>query len=121
MKAKTGISLAGLPPWDQGLRVGLVSNGPKGACHAALKCRNSLHEAIFRHLNPELAHLFVLKSLNETGAYKGHIEIYALISRTNFSKNFVRVLCAVIRDFSAGIMHLYPGKRLKTNRRDSGI
>jgi hypothetical protein len=26
---------------------------------------------------------------------------------------FVRVLCAVIRDFSAGIMHLYPGKRLK--------
>jgi xylan 1,4-beta-xylosidase len=55
MKAKTGISLAGLPPWDQGLRVGLVSNGPKGACHAALKCRNSLHEAIFRHLNPGIS------------------------------------------------------------------
>jgi xylan 1,4-beta-xylosidase len=28
--AKTAISLAGLPPWDQGLRVGLVSNGTKG-------------------------------------------------------------------------------------------
>jgi hypothetical protein len=28
--AKEAVSLAGLPPWDHGLRVGLVANGPKG-------------------------------------------------------------------------------------------
>jgi len=28
--AKEGVSLAGLPPWDHGLRLGLVSQGPKG-------------------------------------------------------------------------------------------
>lgn len=70
---------------------------------------------------PEFAHLFVLKSRNETGAYKGDNGRYALLSRTNFIKNFVRVLCAVIRDFSAIRMHLNRGKRLKTNKRDSGI
>jgi hypothetical protein len=29
-RAKAGVSLAGLPAWDQGLRVGLVSKGAKG-------------------------------------------------------------------------------------------
>ena len=29
--AKTGVSFAGLPAWDQGLRVGLVSKGAKGS------------------------------------------------------------------------------------------
>jgi hypothetical protein len=28
LAAGSTVSLAGLPPWDQGLRIGLVSNGP---------------------------------------------------------------------------------------------
>lgn len=44
MIAKTAISLAGLPPWDQGLRVGLVNNGPKGTqmsfVHFSLDAKN---------------------------------------------------------------------------------
>lgn len=57
--------------------------GAGGDCHAALKCRNGLHEAIFRHLNPGT------KPVSIKGISKS--------------------------------MRLYPGKRLKTNRRDSGI
>ena len=38
-----------------------------------------------------------------------------------FSRNFVRVLCATVQDFSAATIHLNPGKGLKTNKRDSGI
>jgi hypothetical protein len=35
----------------------------------------------------------------------------------HFSRNFVRVLCATVRDFSAVTMQLNPGKELKTNKR----
>ena len=35
--------------------------------------------------------------------------------------NFVLALCATVRDLSATTMHLDPGKRLKTNERDSGV
>jgi hypothetical protein len=42
--AKAAVSLAGLPPWDQGLRVGLVSKGPKGTrasfVHFSLDAKN---------------------------------------------------------------------------------
>lgn len=44
--------------------------------------------------------------------------IFVLISPTNFSSNFVRVLCATFRDFSAVELQLNPGKGLKTNKRD---
>jgi hypothetical protein len=46
---------------------------------------------------------------------------FVLISRTNFTRNFVRVFSATVRDFSAVTMQLNPGKGLKTNKRDSGI
>ena len=70
---------------------------------------------------PELVELFVLKSRTETDARKKVSVIFVLISRTNFSRNFVRVLCATIRDFSAVTMQSNPGKGLKTNKRISGI
>jgi hypothetical protein len=60
-------------------------------------------------------------SRTETDARKKDSVIFVLISRTNFSRNFVRVLCATVRDFSAVTMQLNPGKGLKTNKRDSGI
>jgi hypothetical protein len=47
--------------------------------------------------------------------------IFVLISRTNFSRNFVRVFCATVRDFGAATMQLNSGKELKTNKRDSRI
>jgi hypothetical protein len=51
---------------------------------------------------------------------KGSV-IFVLISRTpNLSRNFVRVLGATVRKFSAVTMQLNPGKGLKTNKRDSG-
>jgi hypothetical protein len=50
---------------------------------------------------PEFAELFVLKSRTETVASKKDSVIFVLISWTNFSRNFVRVLCATVRDFSA--------------------
>jgi hypothetical protein len=68
-----------------------------------------------------LVELFVLKSRTETDARKKVSFILVLISRTNFSRNFVRVLCAKIRDFSAVTMYSNPGKGLKTNKRHSGI
>src|SRR6266852_4327220 len=63
----------------------------------------------------------VLKSRTETEARKKDSVIFVLISRTNFSRNFVRVLCARVRDFSALTMQLNAGKGLKTNKCDSGI
>jgi hypothetical protein len=66
------------------------------------------------------AELFVLKSRTENDARKEDAVIFALISRTNFG-NFVRVLCATVRDFSAVTMQLNPRKGLKTNKRNSGI
>jgi hypothetical protein len=69
---------------------------------------------------PEFAELFVLKSRTESDARKKDSVIFVLISRTNFSRNFVRVLCATVRDFSAVKMQSNPGKGLKTNKRDSG-
>jgi hypothetical protein len=69
---------------------------------------------------PEFAELFVLKSRTESDARKKDSVIFVLISRTNFSRNFVRVLCATVREFSAVKMQSNPGKGLKTNKRDSG-
>jgi hypothetical protein len=69
---------------------------------------------------PEFAELFVLKSRRESDAHKKDSVIFVLISRTNFSKNFVRVLCAAVRDFSAVKMQSNPGKGFKTNKRHSG-
>ena len=65
--------------------------------------------------------MFVLKSRTETDARKKVSVICVLISRTNFDRNFVRVLCATIRDFSAVTVQSNPGKRLKTNKRIYGI
>jgi hypothetical protein len=70
---------------------------------------------------PELVEMFVLKSRTETDARKKVSVISVLISRTNFSRKFVRVLCATIRDLSAVTMQSNPGKGLKTNKRISGI
>jgi hypothetical protein len=69
---------------------------------------------------PEFAELFVFKSRTESDARKKDSVIFVLISRTDFSRNFVRVLCATVRDFSAVKMQSNPGKGLKTNKRDSG-
>jgi hypothetical protein len=65
--------------------------------------------------------LFVLKSRTETDARKEDSFIFALISRTNFSRNFVRDFNATFRDFSAMNLQLNPGNRLITNKRYSGI
>jgi hypothetical protein len=46
---------------------------------------------------PEFAELFVLKSRTESDARKKDSVIFVLVSRTNFSRNFVRVLCATLR------------------------
>jgi hypothetical protein len=69
---------------------------------------------------PEFAGLFVLKSGQKTMQAKKDSVIFVLISRTNFSRNFVRVLCVTVRDFSAVTRQSIPGKGLKTNKRDSG-
>ena len=62
-----------------------------------------------------------LKSRTEADGRKKDSVTFVLISRTNFSGNFVRVLSATVQDFSAVTMQLNPGKGLKTNKRDSGI
>ena len=67
-----------------------------------------------------MAEPFVLKSRTETDARKKDSVIFVLISRINFSRNFVRVLCAIVRDFIAMTMQVNLGKGLKTNKRDSG-
>jgi hypothetical protein len=69
---------------------------------------------------PEFAELFILKSRTESDARKKDSVIFVLISRTNFSLNFVRGLSAKFRGFSATTMHSNPGKGLKTKKRDSG-
>jgi hypothetical protein len=89
-------------------------------CHAALKCRKMRSESKYCTQFPEYAEFFVLKSRIESDACKKDRVIFVLISRTNFSRNFVRVLCATVRDFSAVKMQSNPGKGLKTNKRDSG-
>jgi hypothetical protein len=63
---------------------------------------------------PEFAELFVLKSRTESDARKKDSVIFVLISRTNFSRNFVR-------DFNAMNLQSNPGNRLITNKRYSGI
>jgi len=67
---------------------------------------------------PEFAELFVPKSRTETDARKKDSVIFVLLYRGNFSRNFVRVLCATVRDFGAVTMPLNPGKELKTNKRN---
>jgi hypothetical protein len=46
---------------------------------------------------------------------------FAFKPRTNLAMNFVRLLSAKVRDLTAMIVWLNPGKRLKINSRDSGI
>lgn len=41
------------------------------------------------------------------------IFIFVLIARTNFSRNFVRVLCATVRDFSPMTMQFKSRKRIE--------
>jgi hypothetical protein len=65
--------------------------------------------------------LFVLKSWTETDARKEDSVIFVLISRTNFSRNFVREFSATFREFSAMDLQLNPGNRLITNKRYSEI
>src|ERR1700726_508902 len=77
-------------------------------CLAAFKSRN-LPSCLYSNAGPKPMH------------GKKDSVIFVLISRTNFSRNFVRVLCATIRDFSAVTMQSNPGKGLKTNKRISGI
>jgi hypothetical protein len=60
-------------------------------CRAVLKSRNMRCEGVLRHSIPELVETFVLKSRTETDARTKVIAICVLISRTNFSRNFVRV------------------------------
>jgi hypothetical protein len=45
------------------------------------------------------------------------VSFFALISRTNFSRNFVRVLCATVRDFSAGDNSVKAGKKIENKTR----
>jgi hypothetical protein len=65
--------------------------------------------------------LAAFKSRTETDARKEDSVIFVLISRTNFSRNFVRDFSAKFQDFSAMNLQLNPGNRLITNRRYSGI
>jgi replicative DNA helicase len=61
-----------------------------------------------------------LKSRTETDARKEDSVIFVLISRTNFSTNFVRGLSTKFRDLNAVTMQLNPGKLLKIKKRQSG-
>ena len=74
-----------------------------------------------QHLIPEFVERLVLKSRTEADGRKKDSVTFVLKSRTNFTRNFVRVLSATVRDFGAVTMQLNPGKGLKTNKRDSGI
>jgi hypothetical protein len=69
---------------------------------------------------PEFAELFVLKSRTESDARKKDSVIFVLISRTNFSRNFVRVLCATVRDFSAVIMQSNSGRKKELRKGEYG-
>jgi hypothetical protein len=46
---------------------------------------------------------------------------FAFKPRTNLAMNFGRLLSAKVRDLTAMIVWLNPGKRLKINSRDFGI
>jgi hypothetical protein len=67
---------------------------------------------------PEFSELFVLKFRTESDARKKDGVIFVLISWTNFSRNFVWVICDSL-EFSAVKMQSNPVKGLKTNKRDS--
>jgi hypothetical protein len=77
--------------------------------------------AVARHLIPEFVERLVFKSRTEADGRKKDSVTFVLISRTNFTRNFVRVLSATVRDLTALSLQLNPGKGLKTNKRDSGI
>jgi hypothetical protein len=62
-----------------------------------------------------------LKSRTETDARKKDSVTFVLIPRTNFSRNFVRVLGTPVREFIAVTMQFNPSEGLKTNDLDSGI
>jgi hypothetical protein len=89
----------------------------RSGCRAVLKSRNMFCRAVQRHLNPGIDRA----CRTETDARKEDSVIFVLISRTNFSRNFVRDCSATFRDFSAMNLQLNPGNRLITNKRYSGI
>jgi hypothetical protein len=64
----------------------------------------------------ELAELFVLKSRTETDASKKDSVIFVLISRTNFSRNFVRVLCATSPGFQCSDNAVNSRKRIENKQ-----
>jgi hypothetical protein len=89
-------------------------------CHAALNAGKCALGSRYCTQFPEFAELFVLKCRTESDARKEDSVIFVLKSGTNFSRNFVRVLCATVRHFSTVKMQSNPGNGLKTNNRDSG-
>jgi hypothetical protein len=81
-------------------------------CRAVLKSRKMFCKGVLRHSIPELVEMFVLKSRTETDARKKVSVIFVLISRTNFSRNFVRAFSASFRCLSAVNLQLNTGHRL---------
>jgi len=70
---------------------------------------------------PELVELFILKSRTETDARKKVSVIFVLISRTNFSRNFVRVLCATNPGFQCSDNAVKSRKRIENKQAYLGI
>src|SRR5216683_1629534 len=70
---------------------------------------------------PELVEMFVLKSRTETDARKKVSVIFVLISRTNFSRNFVRVLCATNPGFQCSDNAVKSRKRIENKQAYLGI
>lgn len=70
-------------------------------CRAALKPGILSYRIIYCTLFPEVARCFALKSRIFTTVGKRDMPVHALKSRTNFGLNFVRLLNAEFRDFSA--------------------
>ena len=72
-----------------------------GICSGGLFCRTKI---------PEFVERLVLKFRTEADGRKKNSVTFVFISRTNFTRNFVRVLSATVQDFSAVTMQLNPGK-----------
>jgi hypothetical protein len=62
-----------------------------------------------------------LKFRTETDARNEDSVIFVLISRTNFSTDFIWGLSTKFRDLNAVTMQLNPGILLKIKKRQSGI
>ena len=64
----------------------------------------------------EFTERLVLKSRTETNARKKNEVIFVLIFRTNFGRNFVGVLSARVRDFSAVTIQLNPRRSIENKQ-----